>query len=157
MSTRKTAIIFFSFCLIIAISATETGAVVSQLRPDQLHSYVRQGIEKVFNLEPQNASAYLQKAVDLDRENPMGYAFFALANLFFYEISLDQKATHPSLKRQAGKYLTVKMSCAVKICCYSEDPHYCSPLLINASQTVLYIASSFVSDLTLNPVHLAKK
>ena len=29
--------------------------------------------------------------MDLDRENPTGYAFFALANLFFYEISLDQK------------------------------------------------------------------
>ena len=91
MNTRKTAIIFFSLCLILAISVTETGAAVTQLRPDQLHSHLRQGIEKVFNLEPQSASIHFQKAVDLDRENPTGYAFFALANLFFYEISLDQK------------------------------------------------------------------
>ena len=82
---------FPSTLLIPYISVTETGAVAAQLQPDQLHSYLRQGIEKVFDLEPQNANAYLQKAVDLDRENPTGYAFFGLANLFFYEISLDQK------------------------------------------------------------------
>jgi tetratricopeptide (TPR) repeat protein len=29
--------------------------------------------------------------LDLDRDNPIGYAFSALENLFFYEISLDQK------------------------------------------------------------------
>jgi len=91
MNKKKTAIIFFSLCLIFAISFTETGMLVAQLRPNQLHSYLRQGIEKIFNLEAQSASAYLQKAVDLDRENPTGYAFSALGNLFFYEISLDQK------------------------------------------------------------------
>ena len=91
MNARKRAIILLTLCLIITISVTETGAVAAQLRPDQLHSYLRQGIEKVFNLEPQSASIHLQKAVDLDRENPTGYAFFALTNLFFYEISLDQK------------------------------------------------------------------
>ena len=91
MNKKKTAILFFYLCLSLIVSATETGAVAAQLKPDQLHSYLRQGIEKVFNLEPQSASIYLQKAVDLDRENPTGYAFFALENLFFYEISLDQK------------------------------------------------------------------
>jgi tetratricopeptide (TPR) repeat protein len=91
MNKKKTAILSLAFCLSFIISAANTGAAAAQLRPNQLHSHLRQGIEKVFNLEPQSASIHLQKAVDLDRENPTGYAFFALENLFFYEISLDQK------------------------------------------------------------------
>ena len=91
MNKKKTAILFLTLCLSLIISAAETGAVAAQLRPNQLHSYLRQGIEKVFNLEPQSAGIHLQKAMDLDRENPTGYAFSALENLFFYEISLDQK------------------------------------------------------------------
>ena len=91
MNKKKMAILFLSLCLSLIVSAAETGAEATQLRPNQLHSYLRQGIEKVFNLEPQSAGIHLQKAVDLDRENPTGYAFSALENLFFYEISLDQK------------------------------------------------------------------
>ena len=90
MNKKKTAILL-SLCLCLVISAAETGVVAAQLRPNQLHSYLRQGIEKVFNLEPQSAGIHLQKAVDLDQENPAGYVFSALEKLFFYEISLDQK------------------------------------------------------------------
>jgi tetratricopeptide (TPR) repeat protein len=90
MNKKRTAIFFLALCLFI-ISAPEAGAASAQLRPNQLHSYLRQGIEKVFNLEPQSADIHLQKAVDMDRENPIGYAFFALEKLFFYEISMDQK------------------------------------------------------------------
>ena len=91
MNKKKTAILFLSLCLTLIISASETGVAAAQLRPNQLHSYLRQGIEKVFNLEPQSAGIHLQKAVDLDQENPAGYVFSALEKLFFYEISLDQK------------------------------------------------------------------
>ena len=91
MKKRRTAILLLALCLSPVISAPQAGAAAAQLRPNQLHSYLRQGVEKVFNLEPQSAGACLQKAVDLDRDNPIGYAFSALENLFFYEISLDQK------------------------------------------------------------------
>ncbi|MCX6675330.1 MAG: hypothetical protein NTW84_02805, partial [Methanothrix sp.] len=91
MNKKKTAILLLSLCLSIVICSAETGVAAAQMRQNQLHSYLRQGVEKVFNLEPQSASIHLQKAVDLDRENPTGYAFSALENLFFYEISLDQK------------------------------------------------------------------
>jgi hypothetical protein len=33
----------------------------------------------------------MMKAVELDRENPLGYAFLALSNLFFYEMSFGDK------------------------------------------------------------------
>jgi Tfp pilus assembly protein PilF len=90
MNKKKRAILVLALCLSLMISAADTDAAAAQSKPNQLHSYLRQGIEKIFNLEPQSASAYLQKAVDLDRESPTGYAFSALGNLFFYEISLDQ-------------------------------------------------------------------
>jgi len=91
MNKKKTAILLLSLCLSLVICSAETGVVAAQVRQNQLHSYLKQGIEKVFNMEPQNASIHLQKAVDLDRENPTGYAFSALENLFSYEISLDKK------------------------------------------------------------------
>jgi tetratricopeptide (TPR) repeat protein len=31
------------------------------------------------------------KAVDLDRDNPVGYAYLAMADLFFYETSIDER------------------------------------------------------------------
>jgi tetratricopeptide (TPR) repeat protein len=91
MNKRRTTILFLALCLFPIISTAETRAVAARLGPNELHSYLRQGIEKVFNLEPQSARIHLQKAVDMDRENPIGYAYSALENLFFYEISLDQK------------------------------------------------------------------
>ena len=69
----------------------ETESIAAQPRKSQLHSYLRQGIDKTFNLEAQSANTYFQKAVELDRENPTGYAFLALAHLFFYEMSFEPK------------------------------------------------------------------
>jgi len=68
---------------------TETGA--AQSRPNQVHSYLKQGIDKIFNMENQSANVALQKAMELDREDPMGYAFLALAHLVFYEMSFNQR------------------------------------------------------------------
>lgn len=60
----------------------------------------------------------------------------------------------PKLKGQKGEHLTERMSYAAKISCYFENPHYCDGVLSNATQTVLYIASSLMSDLMSNPVHM---
>ena len=60
-----------------------------QAKPNPFRAYVRQGIEKAFNLETAAAMAFFQKAVELDRENPAGHAFLALAHMFFYEMSFD--------------------------------------------------------------------
>jgi tetratricopeptide (TPR) repeat protein len=48
-------------------------------------------MEKGFNLEEKASVAELMKAVELDRENPLGYAFLGLHHLFFYELSFDEK------------------------------------------------------------------
>lgn len=89
---KKGLIIFFlAICVLIQISLIETEIEAVQLRSTQLHSYLRQGIEKTFDLETQSANSYFQKAVELDRDDPTGYAFLAMANLFFYEMSFEPK------------------------------------------------------------------
>ncbi len=72
---------------LILCAGIDAGA--AQLSSDPFHSYLRNGIEKAFNLETRNAIAYLQKAVELDRENPTGYAFLALVHLSSYEMSFE--------------------------------------------------------------------
>ena len=41
--------------------------------------------------KPKARRALFRKAVELDRENPLGYAFLALAHMFAYEMSFDPK------------------------------------------------------------------
>jgi tetratricopeptide (TPR) repeat protein len=87
MKMRLAATLFI--CLSFLLPAGEAAAAETQ--PDQLHAYLRQGIESAFNLDHAGAISSFQKAVELDRESPTGYAFLALAQLFSYETSFDPK------------------------------------------------------------------
>jgi tetratricopeptide (TPR) repeat protein len=82
-------------CLsLLSAAQPETGAAETQLVP--LRAYLRQGIEKAFNLETKSAMGLFQSAVELNRENPLGYAFLALAHLFSDEMGFDpqEKTQH---------------------------------------------------------------
>ena len=92
MKKRPAAILFL--CLSFLLPAGEAAAAETQ--PDQLHAYLRQGIESAFNLNHAGAISSFQKAVELDRESPTGYAFLALARLFSYETSFDPKEREKS-------------------------------------------------------------
>ncbi len=92
MKKRLAAILFL--CLSFLLPAGEAAAAETQ--PGQLHAYLRQGIESAFNLEHAGAISSFQKAVELDRESPTGYAFLALAQLFSYETSFDPKEREKS-------------------------------------------------------------
>ena len=74
-------------CLSFLLPPGEAAAAETQ--PGQLHVYLRQGIESSFNLDHTGAISSLQKAMELDRESPTGYAFLALARLFSYETGFD--------------------------------------------------------------------
>jgi len=81
-----------TLCLILFCTATLIIAAhpaPAQELPPQLRMYLRQGIEKAFNLEIQTATDLFRKAVEMDRENPLGYAFLALARLSASEMSFD--------------------------------------------------------------------
>lgn len=89
MQRKCSIILALSIPFLIFIIGTELDAAPQG--PNQLRLYLKQGIEKAFNLEPLSANTYLQKAVALDQDNPLGYAFLALAHLFAYEMSFDAK------------------------------------------------------------------
>jgi tetratricopeptide (TPR) repeat protein len=84
----------------LSAAPSETGAAETQ--PAPLRAYLRQGIDKAFNMETQSALGFLQNAVELDRENPLGYSFLALARLFTYEMEYDlqERAKHQELMLQ---------------------------------------------------------
>jgi tetratricopeptide (TPR) repeat protein len=58
---------------------------------DEIQTYLQRGVEQGLNLDDKGAVTELMKAVDRDRDNPIGYAYLAMAELFFYETSIDEK------------------------------------------------------------------
>jgi tetratricopeptide (TPR) repeat protein len=69
----------------------EGGLWAAEFSRTQIRTYIQQGIERGFDLDEKGAVAGLMKAVDLDWENPSGYAFLGLFHLFFYEMNFDEK------------------------------------------------------------------
>jgi hypothetical protein len=91
MKERYRKIIFIAFYSIFLVFAVVTEIKAAQIQENQIRLYLRQGIEKAFNLDNQNANIYLQKALDLDMENPTGYAYMAMVCFFSYEMSFEPK------------------------------------------------------------------
>ena len=89
MKKKWNTIFLPALFILLLICITENEIYAAQLGQSQLHYYLRHGIERIFNLDTRNATVYLKKAVELDQENPDGYAFLALAHLFFYETSFE--------------------------------------------------------------------
>jgi tetratricopeptide (TPR) repeat protein len=91
MKEDYSKIIIFVVCLVFLFSAaaTKVGAVPTQ--EDQIRLYIKQGIEKAFNLDNKAAGIYIQKALELDSENPKAYSYLAVIHLFFYEMSFESK------------------------------------------------------------------
>jgi len=57
----------------------------------QIRPLFKQGIEKIFNMEEKGGTAFFLQGIELDRERPIGYAYLAMANLFFLEMSFENK------------------------------------------------------------------
>ena len=58
---------------------------------NDIQTLLQRGVELGLNLDDKGAVTELVKAVELDRDNPVGYAYLAMADLFFYETSIDEK------------------------------------------------------------------
>jgi tetratricopeptide (TPR) repeat protein len=59
-------------------------------KKDEIQTFLRRGVEKGLNLRDQEAVAEMRKAIELDRESPLGYSYLAIAHLFFYETSFEE-------------------------------------------------------------------
>jgi tetratricopeptide (TPR) repeat protein len=86
-----TRCLFFFFLIPSLLPLPEEGLWAAELLSAQIRIPLKQGIEKSFDLDERGAVAELMKAVELDRENPLGYAFLSLSHLFFYEMTFDEK------------------------------------------------------------------
>ena len=91
MKIRTSKTLFLVLCSLFLISIMGKEIEAAETQPNQFHSYLRQGIDKAFNLEAASANSYIKKAMELDPENPTGYAYLAMLNLFSYEMSFELK------------------------------------------------------------------
>ena len=108
MKKQWPATLLFALCLLFPVSDVETKIAAAEVQPNQFYFYLKNGIEKSFNLETTNAIASLKKAVALEPENPAGYAYLAMLHLFSYEMSFDldtQKKNQESIERYVSETL----------------------------------------------------
>ena len=100
--------IFFTILpiLFLCVNATEIDA--STIQTNRFHLYLKQGIDKAFNLETAAAIDLINKAIELEPENPSGYAYMAMLHLFSYEMSFDldaRKKDQEAIVRYVGTAL----------------------------------------------------
>ncbi len=95
MKKKRFSISLFSLFLVLFIPASILWPGENLLAQEGLRSqmslHLKQGVQKGFNLDEQGAVAEITRAIELDRENPLGYSFLAMNYLFFYETSFDAK------------------------------------------------------------------
>jgi len=91
MNKRSTAILLPIISILCLIAVTLRPPEAFALQPPAMHGILRQGIEKAFNMDPLGAGAQFQRAVELDPDDPTGYAFQAVNQLFIAETSFDPK------------------------------------------------------------------
>jgi Tfp pilus assembly protein PilF len=90
MKIKISETLLLVLCSLFLISVMEKEIGAAEKQPNQFHSYLQQGIDKAFNLEITGADVFIKKAVELDPENPVGYAYLAMFHLFSYEMSFEQ-------------------------------------------------------------------
>lgn len=110
MSKRVTAILIAVLCTFVvsAMPGMDAQAGASSLQTAGMRDTLRQGIDRAFNMDYPGADALFRKAVAMDPEDPMGYAFQALNHLFGSEVSFDPKqreASQGSMLRSVGEAL----------------------------------------------------
>lgn len=77
-------------------------------QPAGMHAALRQGIERAFNLDFPGAGLQFRKAVEMDPDDPTGYAFLAVNQLFKAEMDFDpvgRQEAREAMLRFAGEAL----------------------------------------------------
>jgi tetratricopeptide (TPR) repeat protein len=109
MKNNCSKIILFAVLPILVSCVIAADMEAATLQTNRFHYYLKQGIDKAFNMETASANALLKKAVALEPENPTGYAYLAMLHLFSYEMSYDleaRKKDQEAIVRYAGETLS---------------------------------------------------
>lgn len=93
MLKKLSIILSLIFCFLISNPVFASDTRVVELRASSFQTSLLQGISKTFNMENAAADASFKKAIDLEPDNPTGYALEAMLHLFAYEMcyTLDQR------------------------------------------------------------------
>jgi len=93
MLEKLSIILSVFFCFLISNPVFASDTRVTELRTGSFQTNLLQGISKTFNMENAAADACFKKAIDLEPDNPTGYALEAMLHLFAYEMcyALDQR------------------------------------------------------------------
>ena len=85
----KIKIFILILCSFFVIAIAESDVIAAPSPTNSYNAYLRQGIDKAFNLEADGANETIKKAVELEPENPAGYAYLAMLHLISYEMSFE--------------------------------------------------------------------
>lgn len=99
-------IALFWLAVLPAPAAAQSGGESPQ--PAGMQAALRQGIERAFNLDFPGAGILFRKAVEIDPEDPTGYAFLAVNQLFKAEMDFDpagRQEAQEAMLRHAGEAL----------------------------------------------------
>jgi len=93
MMKKIPPILCFAFLLYTAYPCFAADTRVMEPRPGNYQSMLLQGINKSFNNDKNAADACLRKAIEMEPDNPIGYALKAVLHLFAYEtcFSLEER------------------------------------------------------------------
>jgi tetratricopeptide (TPR) repeat protein len=83
--------ILWAFCFLGHLFVYVWDGTAAEPQKEKIRDLLRQGVEIGLDLNEKAAVEALRMVVELDRENPIGYAYLAMAYLFFYETSFDEK------------------------------------------------------------------
>lgn len=86
-------ILFLEFCFLPCNLGFAFDTRLPEHRVGNYQIYLLQGLDKSFNLDEDAADASLRKAMELEPDNPTGYALEAMLHMFAYEMcfSLEQR------------------------------------------------------------------
>ena len=109
MKNKCSRIIFLAVLPILFLCLIAAEVDAATIQTNRFHYYLKQGIDKAFNLETAGAIDLLKKAIELEPENPAGYAYLAMLHLFSYEMSFDLDARKKD-KEAIGRYVGIALS-----------------------------------------------
>lgn len=91
---KKTSIIIsFVLCVSAAMQVFAFDTRGAELRTGNYQAHLMEAIDKSFNLDEAGADTSLKKAMELEPDNPTGYAMEAMLHMFAYEMcfSLEKR------------------------------------------------------------------
>ncbi len=86
MLKKISIILVFVFCVLSSVPVFAANGRVAELRNGNYQANLLEAINKSFNQDAAGADAALKKSLDMEPDNPLGYALEAMLHLFAYEM-----------------------------------------------------------------------